>query len=270
MANELTAKTRNSRSPLRVTWSVWHALFMREAISRTMADRMAWFWMLFEPIALIAVMIAVRTFIMGGRQIAGADFVPWMIVGLLGFMLFRENMMRAIGAVDANKGLFAYRQVKPIDPVLVRCFLEGMLKTLVFLVFIAIGSLLGIDLIPDHPLGVMFDWLSLWALGWGAGLTLSVASSLIPEIGRVVRIASLPLLIISGVILPLNYLPHSIQQYLLWNPIPHGLESMRLSFFDGYRALPGIDMTYLWLWALSLLALGLILHLRFAQRLKAQ
>jgi len=53
---------------------------------------------------------------------------------------------------------------------------------------------------------------------------------------------------------------------------PHrdGLESLRLSFFSGYHTLNGIDLTYLWLWSLSLMLLGLMLHLRFAARLKAQ
>jgi len=259
-----------ARHPLRVSWSVWHATFMREAISRTMADRMAWFWMIFEPIAMVSVMVAIRTFIMSDRHIAGADFIPWMIVGLMGFMLFRENMLRSMGAVEGNKGLFTYRQVKPVDPVLVRCFLEGMLRTFIFLSFIAIGSLLHIDLIPAYPLSAVLDWLSLWALGWGAGLTVSVVAALVPELGRVIRIVNLPLLIISGVIFPIMYVPHEFRQYVLWNPIVHGLESLRLSFFDGYHTLNGIDMTYLWFWALSLMVFGLTLHLRFSHKLKAQ
>ncbi|WP_367379133.1 ABC transporter permease [Halomonas sp. PR-M31] len=84
------------------------------------------------------------------------------------------------------------------------------------------------------------------------------------------RIITLPLLILSGVIFPINYIPHEFRQYVLWNPIVHGLESMRLSFFEGYHTLDGIDMTYLWLWALGLMTLGLMLHVRFAGRLKAQ
>jgi hypothetical protein len=139
-----------TRTPWQVTRSVWYALFMREAIARTMADRMAWFWMLAEPVAMIAIMVMIRTVVLGrDSHIAGADFIPWLIVGLFGFHLFRENMMRSIGAVEANQALFGYRQVKPVDPVLVRCYLEGMLKTFIFLLFILAGILLELDLIPD-------------------------------------------------------------------------------------------------------------------------
>ena len=258
-----------ARHPLRVTWDVWAAMFSREMVSRTTADRMAWFWMIFEPLATIGVMVAIRSFIMSGRTIAGADFVPWMVVGLMGFYVFRETMMKPMGAVDASRGLFTYRQILPIDPVLVRCFVEGMIRSFIFLLFIFVGELLKLDLIPDFGVGALLDWLSLWALGAGLGVLLSVVSTLVSEVGKVVKIISLPLLIISGVIFPITYIPHQFQQYVLWNPIVHGLESMRLSFFDGYHTLDGIDMTYLWLWALSSLTLGLLMHIRFSAKLKA-
>ncbi|OHZ00473.1 ABC transporter permease [Salinicola sp. MIT1003] len=253
-----------------VTWNVWHAMFMREMTARTMSDRMAWFWMIFEPMVITGIMIAIRALTMGGQHIAGADFIPWVLVGLMGFTLFRENMMRLLGAVDANMGLFTYRQVKPVDTVLVRGFLEFVLKSFIFLLFIVLGSLLKFDLLPHRPLEALFDWLSLWMLGLGAGILASAAASLVTEIGNIVKLTNLPLLIMSGVIFPLNYIPHQYQRYVLLNPIVHGLESLRLNFLPGYHSLNGIDLTYLWFWALTMLTLGLMLHLRFQDRLKAR
>ncbi|MFP3355396.1 ABC transporter permease, partial [Pseudoalteromonas sp. SIMBA_153] len=77
--------------------------------------------------------------------------------------------------------------------------------------------------------------LSLWCLGLGAGLVVSVAATMIPELGKIVRMLSLPLLIISGVIFPLNQMPHWLLEYLMLNPIPHALETLRLGFFESYR-----------------------------------
>jgi len=266
MANQATARTS-----WQVTRSVWHALFLREALARTTADRFAWFWMLLEPIATIAIMVLIRTALLGkSRQIDGADFVPWMLAGLFGFYLFRDNMKRSMGAVSANKALFAYRQVKPIDPILVRCYLEGLLKSFIFMFFVAAGTLLAMDLIPDRPLEALFWWVSLWCLGLGAALTVSALASLIPEIGRIVNLTTLPLLIISGVILPLSALPHQLIEYLLFNPIAQGLELFRAGLFANYRLLPGIDPSYVWYWILSLTSLGLLLHVKFEKRMKAQ
>ena len=264
-----------SQHPQRTSWqvirSVWYAIFFREALARTTADRMAWFWMLFEPIAVIGIMVAIRTVVMGRtRHIAGAEFIPWLIVGLFGFHLVRENMMKAIGSIEANKGMFAYRQVKPIDPVFVRCYLEGMLKSFIFLLFILAGVMLEFDLIPDQPINALFCWISLWCLGMGSGLINSVIAGLVPEIGRVIRLASLPLLLMSGVIFPLNFVPHEILQFMMLNPIVHGLEAMRGAFFSSYHPIAGTSLLYLWYWALTFMLVGLMLHLRFELRLKRQ
>lgn len=258
------------RTPWQVTRSVWYAMFMREAISRTMTDRLGWFWMIAEPMAFTLIMVSIRSFISGDRLIVGAEFIPWMIVGLMGFFLVREGMIRALGAVDANQALFAYRQVQPVDSVLVRNFLEVMLRTLIFLLFIVGALMLGMDLTPDDALTAMWDWFALWCLGLGLGLIVSVAGSLVPEVAKVVRMINMPLLILSGVIFPLNNLPHWLLEYVMLNPIVHGLETLRASFFEGYKVVHGTSMTYYWMWTLSTLALGLLMHMRFRDRLKAK
>lgn len=259
------------RTPWQVTRSVWHALFLREVLARTTADRLAWFWMLAEPIAFILIMVTIRSVVLGkSHHVGGVDFIPWLVLGLFGFFLVRESMLRPIGGIGANKALFAYRQVKPIDPVVVRCYMEGVLRTFIFLLFIISGILLDISLIPDQPLAALFYWLSLWGLGIGSGLSLSALSGLVPEIGRVVKIIALPLMLVSGVMFPINYLPQGLLEFLLLNPIVHGLELLRASFFDGYRLIPGVSAKYLWSWNLILISFGLLLHIRFEMRLKRQ
>lgn len=258
------------RTPWQVTLSVWKALFLREFMTRVTKDRLAWFWMLFEPIAIIGFMVGIRTYVMGrSSHIAGAEFVPWLLVGLIAFFLFRENMMRSIGTIEQSRKLFSYRQVKPIDPVVVSCFLEGWIKTFVFACFIAFGVLLGVELFPDDFPLALFAWVSLWLLGIGVCLVLSAVSALAREIGKITRILSLPLLLISGVIIPLNFVPHDILKWLLFNPIVHGLELLRVAFFESYQPVDGFSVLYLWGWILCVLALGLILHMRFEDRLKA-
>jgi len=175
-----------------------------------------------------------------------------------------------MGAIEGNSALFAYRQVQPVDPVLVRNFLEGMIRTFVFLIFIVGGLMLGLNMYPDNAIRAVGAWLSLWCLGIGLGLVTSVAGTLVPEVSRIIRMLSLPLLIISGVIFPLNQLPHWLLGYLMYNPVPHALETLRLGFFENYQVIHGTSMLYFWLVTLTLNALGLIMHLRFVDRLKAK
>lgn len=259
-----------ARSAWAVTRSVWFAMFMREAIGRTMTDRMGWFWMIAEPAALLLIMIGIRSFISGDSLIVNAPFIPWMIVGMMGFFLIREGMTQGLGAINANKALFAYRQVHPIDGVLVRNALDGLIRTLIFILFITGGVMIGTDFRPDNGFQAIGGWLSLWLFGLGLGLTASVLGTLVPEIAKVVRMITLPLLILSGVIMPINQLPHYLLEYLMLNPVVHGLEYIRHGFFDGYQVVHGTSLTYFWAWTLSSLALGLLMHVRFKERLKSQ
>lgn len=259
-----------ARSAWAVTRSVWFAMFMREAIGRTMTDRMGWFWMIAEPALLLLVMIGIRSFIRGDKLIVNAPFIPWMLVGMMGFFLIREGMMQGLGAINANKALFAYRQVHPIDGVLVRNVLDGLIRTVIFLLFMVGGLMLGTDFRPDNGFQAIGGWLSLWLFGLGLGLVTSVLGTLVPEVSKIIRMLNMPLLILSGVIMPLNQLPHYLLEYLMFNPIVHGLEYIRHGFFEGYQVVHGTSLTYFWAWTLSSLALGLLMHVRFKERLKSQ
>ncbi len=258
------------RTPWQITLSVWHALFLREAVGRLSGARFAWFWMLLEPIAHVVVMVLIRELLGRMRFIINADFVPWLLVGITAFILFREGVTRAMGAIEANKGLFSYRQVKPVDPVLVRAVLEGLLKSVVFILLIAGAMLLGFEILPFDPLGAIGIWFSVWLLGVSLGLVVSVLASLVEEVGRVVRLMMFPLYFLSGVMFPLQVMPHSIQQYLLYNPVAHGIESLRLRFFEGYHTINGIDLLYMYYWIFAATALGLALHIKFSLRLRAR
>ncbi len=258
------------RSSWQVTRSVWGALFLREAMARITATRFAWFWMFLEPLAHVVVLVMVRELMGRMRFITNADYIPWLIVGITVFILFRYGVTRSIGAIESNRGLFAYRQVKPIDTVLVRAILEGLLQSLVFIILLVVAVMLGFDLLPFDPLRAIFVWLSMWLLGLGVGLLVSVGSVLVEEVGRVVKIMMLPMYFFSGIMFPLQILPHDVQFYVLLNPVVHGVESLRLSFFEGYQTLGGINLMYLNFWVLCCVALGLILHIHFAARLRAQ
>ncbi|MBK1649525.1 ABC transporter permease [Rhabdochromatium marinum] len=258
------------RTHWQVTWSVWHALFMREVLARTMNDRMGWFWMLGEPMMFIGFMVSIRSFMGRTREIIGAEFIPWLIIGLTGFFLIRNAITRGMSAIQANKALFAYRQIKPVDPLLVRHAMEGMLQTIVLLILLGLAVLVGMDALPDDMLGVGFMWLSLSLLGLGCALVVSVVVRLIPDLERLIKMITFPLLILSGVILPLNRFPPKMLEYLMYNPIVHGLELLRGSYFSGYHLLAGVSLEYFWQWILITLALGLALHTRYEHRLKAQ
>ncbi len=259
-----------NRSSWQVTLDVWRAMFLREIVSRISSDRLGWVWLLLEPILHIVLFVAIRQLMGRIRVIPGAEFVPWFIVGMMGFFLFRQAITRSMGAINGNKALFAYRQVQPLDAVLVRCFIEGLLKTLVLLLIVAGATVLEYHILPHNVLGVIAIWGFIWLLGTGAGIVLSVLNTILPETEKVVGLIMLPLYFLSGVMIPLQFLPHALHPYLLLNPVVHGIESLRYQFFEHYHSIAGIDLIYMGYWVLGCLFLGLMLHLHYRIRLIAK
>lgn len=259
----------SSRQPVNVTFAVWKALFLREALTRVGARRGAWFWLLAEPVFHVSYLLYLYT-VIRARTIGGIDVMLWITLGMLGFFLFRRTATQAMNAVGANRSLFAYRQVKPADTVLVRSFLEGFEMTLVIFVMLAGLALLGHNIIPNDPLLMMLALAGLWLFGLGLGLVTSVATELFLEFGRLFGMAMMPLYMLSGVILPLTGIPQPYRDWLLYNPVAHGVELARLGYASHYHAAEGVSLSYLYASALVLVFAGLLLHQRFALKLVTQ
>jgi len=254
------------RSSLNITLAVWRALLLREALSRLFGKRTAWVWLLLEPAVHMAFLVFVFV-VIRVRHVGGIDTTLWLLAGLLAFFFFRRTGTAASNAVGANAALYTYRQVKPVDTVLVRAALEGVLMVVVAALILAAAAVLGVDVMPDDPLGILAAVFGLWLLGLGFGLVVSVIKELSEDMGNVVGLAMMPLYLLSGVIMPLSIIPYPYQEWLLFNPIAHGLEAVRLGFAPYYHAVQGLSLAYLYEFALVLLFFGLALHARFAQRL---
>lgn len=258
-----------NRSSTNVTLTTWKALFLREAVTRLAAGRAAWAWILVEPMAYLAFIMTLFGFIFH-RKVGGVDGAMFVVTGLLGFNFARNTFLRSMEAIKANAALFAYRQVHPIDTVLVRAALEAFLTLLSAIVLLAGASLFGFDVLPADPLGVIAALAALWLFGLGVGLILSASTKLVNELGKVVSILVTPLYFISGVMIPASTIPQPYRDMLMVNPILHGLERLRGAYFAAYHSVPEASLAFLYLCALTTIFFGLALHVRYSRRLVAE
>lgn len=258
-----------SRSSLSVTLSVWKALFLREAISRITAARAAWAWMLFEPVMHIGFMLVLYS-TLRMRAVSGADTVVWLFVGLTTFFTARNIYQRGMGAISANQALFGYRQVLPVDTVLVRAALETFLGLIIAVILAAAIALLGHDVLPHEPLLALASYIGVLLCGLGLGLVLSAACELISELGNIADMLFTPLYFLTGVIFPLTAIPPQYREWVFYNPFAHGIELLRSGFFPLYHAAPETNLSFLYGFALVSITLGLALQVRFALTLRAK
>lgn len=259
----------SARSSIGITFSVWKALFLREAVQRLFSSRAAWLWLLLEPVVHIVFLMFIFT-VVRLRSIGGVDTAVWVMVGMLGFFAFRRTATQAMNAVASNHALFVYRQVKPVDTVLSRAALEGFLMLLVAAILLAGAALFGFAVVPHDPLLVLQAFTGLWLFGVGFGLITSAAQELVPEMGKVTSLLMIPLYFFSGVIFPIASVPQPYRGWLMLNPVAHGLEMIRLGFASHYQAAAEADITYVFAAAIIAVFLGLVLHVRFATRMVAR
>jgi capsular polysaccharide transport system permease protein len=269
----MTVKTR---APVEVTFSVWRAIFLREALDRLFEARAAWLWLLLEAIAYIGLhAFGFESFHI--HAVGGMAINMWIIAGFIGFLLWRRTWTQVLHGIDSNRAFFAYRQVKPFDVAIVRAALELFLMVPISIIIISIALMSGRGMtqnlqnpvwLPQDPLLVILSAIGLWLLGLGFGLVTSVAMNFVHEIEHIFKILYLPLYYISGALLPLSlYVPVPYQYLFVANPIVNGVELMRQGFLPEYHALNGVSLGYLYAWALGLVFLGLMLYKRFSRKL---
>jgi capsular polysaccharide transport system permease protein len=254
------------RSATSVTLAVWRALFLREALTRLSAGRFAWVWLFLEPVAQVALLMVVFT-IVRGKSLPFFDFAVFLAIGVLGFGMFSNVALRSMEAISANMALFAYRQVKPVDAVLIRAILEGVLQLLVSVILLSGAAFIGLRITRIDVMQILTVVLAMWGFGAGFALLLSVPARLVPEVAKIVRMLFAPLHLISGIFFSPFMVPAELRQWLLLNPIMQGIELLRTAFLAGYPLVPDADIGYLSTFAVSSIFFGLALQIRFARRL---
>jgi capsular polysaccharide transport system permease protein len=253
------------RSSIAITFAVVFALVLREMQTRFGARRMGAFWMLFEPIAHIAFMMFVVT-VIRGRHVPGMEYPVYLLTGIVPFFLMRNIALKMMEAVNANKSLFVYPNIKPFDTFVARVIVEFALAACVYVLLLVImGLWFDFDVTTHKPL----QWLAALFTGivfsFGLGLILCVVGEALPNSKTFMRLAFMLLYVLSGVILPLWRLPQQVLPWLLWNPYAHIVDNLRSSFFEHYPVIHGINFQYPFAASLIVLFIGMALY-RLRQR----
>lgn len=255
----MSALNRSKRSPLEIQRAVLFALFVRELKTRFEGSWAGVLWVLVEPLGYVLIMTA----IFGSLHRAFSPSIAYpvfLVTGMLPFFLFRNVAFRLMEAVDANLGLFAYRQVKPMDAIVSRALLELVLMSMVYALTLAVLMGLGHDVLPARPLELIGTSALLVLLAFSLGLFLAVATHGAPRVRAFVRVTRAPLYFLSGVVFSVRALPDELRWWLLWNPVLHLMELMRGCFFASYPVLPEANAGYVAGFALTFLVLGLCMY----------
>jgi len=254
-----------ARKPLHIFFAVQKALFLREIGMRFTTSKMGLFWTFFEPFFQIMVFVIIKSFLFGNAS-SNFDFAVFIALNFTAYNMFKNIVTKSIGSFTANKGLFIYKQVKPIDTIIARAMVETFITGIIILVFITIGYYFGFDMnIQNLPM-VTFGFLFLLLFTVSFSIFIAVANTFYPSVGRVIGLSMIFLMFGSALFYTVEMLPVEIQELLLYNPLVHFMEIIHGYYFhvldDRF-----VDYQYILLWTLTLLYVGLWFYRRLEERI---
>ncbi|WP_114008008.1 ABC transporter permease [Cohaesibacter intestini] len=248
--------------------AIW-ALVFKEFRLKLGQSRIGLFWALVEPIFSMMT-IASIWHVNGVHTMQGTDVYLFIGSGFIVFITVRQGISYIPQAIDANKALMNYPQVKPIDTLLAR-FIQGMWFHALASVLMLVGLWWFIDAVPTFP----DPLLSLTAifvamlLAMGISLPLAVFGTINNNVLKFIGIVSQPLMILSGVMFSIADLPATARSILQWNPIVHLVAAFRHGSF-GSKLFPEYNLLYPIMFGAICLGFGYALYYIYRFRLIQQ
>ncbi|MCC5969905.1 MAG: ABC transporter permease [Pararhodobacter sp.] len=244
------------------------ALILREMSTRFGRSPGGYVWALLQPLGIIIMLAFAFSLLMRSPSL-GTSYILFKGTGILVFNMFKQNSTFVAKSLSQASSLLEYPRIAWIDAVIARFVLNVMIGLVVSWIILT-----GIIIYED--IRTILDWgkiLTAYALA--ALMALGVGSLNIymfmrfPVTENIWRILTAPLMIMSGVILLYDDLPLLAQQILWYNPLIHITGIMRDGFYPTYKP-EYISITYVLLWGLVPMVLGLLLVRRHHRDLLAR
>ncbi len=234
---------------------VLRALLLREASLRLGAHRFGHVLVLTEMI-WGTTLLGIIQYLLEHAPPYGKSAVFYIFTGMFPFTLYRNVHARVAAAVEANRALFSYPAIRPLDTMLARAGLESAFQVTAFLLFY--GAFIWFDLtgFPARPVELLLAIFATVLLGFAMGVTGMILRSLWKVWETVDGMIARVLFFASGIFYQVEFLPPQIRELLVWNPLVHAIEWMRYCIYPEYFT-QILDREYLLGWGLAGSVFGL-------------
>jgi len=253
------------RNSFKIFLAVQNALFLRELAMRFSSGRMGFFWTFVEPFFQIMVFVFIKLtlFDSGANDF---DFAVFLALNFTAFNMFKHIVMKSSTAFKANKALFVYKQVKPIDTIIARMMVEVFITAVIIIVFLCLGFYFGFDMEIKDLTMVTLGFFALLIFSFSVSLVIAVANTFVDSIGKLIGFLLTGLMFGSAVFYNVAVLPLELQTLILYNPLAHFLEIIHGFYFHTLDD-SMVSYSYILLWTLSLLYIGLWFYVKLEKRI---
>ncbi|ASP16267.1 ABC-2 type transporter [Neisseria sp. oral taxon 020 str. F0370] len=256
------------RESLAIQKRVIGALLMREIITRYGRNNIGFLWLFVEPLLFTLVIVLMWKFFRASN-VSSLNIIAFVITGYPMMMMWRNASGRAIGSISANASLLYHRNVRVLDTILARMFLEIAGATIAQILIM--GVLIAVQWIepPADIFYMLLAWLLMSVFAIGLGLVICSVAFRFEPFGKVWNSLSFVMMPLSGAFFFVHNLPQQIQHYVLMIPMVHGTEMFRAGYFGG-SSITYENPWFIVLCNLILLLLGLSMVAQFSKGVEPQ
>lgn len=254
------------RTSFSIFKSVTIALFLREIQTRFGTKKLGYFWAVIDP--MVKVIIFSLMYIATGAKIHGLDFPVFLATSFLTYNFFSAVMLNSMSAFDSNRALFNYRQVKPIDTIFSRFFIEFLVMSATIIVFVCFGLYFDLNMDVKNFNLVILAILWFGLFGLSLGILFAVINTFYETFGKIISFTSMPLFLLSALMYSVDSLPPIAREIILYNPIVHFIEMIHGNYFSVLNT-DYVDYEYMMFWTIIPLFLGLLFYIKAEKKIIA-
>jgi capsular polysaccharide transport system permease protein len=242
---------------------VVHALALREIQSQQATLAYGYGWAIFDAFVAFGMLMVIKLAIKGFNR-PGVPPFTFIVSGLVPWLLFQSTYSVPAGAIAKGKNLLQLPMVTEFDLILAASLRVFCTYALLFVVLAVVATYYDGVPFPRFPLGILLLFFNMSLMGIAFGLVLMVINRLYPAASKFTSIPLRFSLIVSGVVMPLSVFPPTVWPYLIWNPLLHVEELLRVYWFTNYKT-PIVSPAYVAECLAGMLFLGLLVE-RYARR----
>lgn len=211
------------------------AFVVRDIKARHQGTILGSFWMVFQPLMMLAVYTFVFTSVFntrwGGNGI-GEDFVVMLYCGLIVHAFFSETLSRSPFAVLSNPS-YVKKVVFPLEILPFSNLVSALYNALIGLFLICIYLLIQKHAIPLTAIYVPLILTPLIIFTAGLAWTLAAVGVFFRDLGQMITLVMSILLFLSPVFYPVSAAPALVRNFLYLNPLTFPIEQLRHSLILG-------------------------------------
>lgn len=224
-------------SSLAIFLNSTRAFTLREFRNRFGGSRLGLMWTILDPAFSCAVFVLMHALIRGNKAtIYGQAALIFFVYGVVPVQMFTEVKNAQVGTILASRGLFNYRQVRPIDLLLAKSMIDFCILGFVMLAFFVGCWFFGVNAPIQSISSMLGAFLLLFALSFSAGLAIEVYGTVFPELKKIFNLLMRPLFLLSGPFYTIGMIPQTYRPYLLWNPLLHLTDMIRDAAYQSYES----------------------------------